>query len=140
MIENVERIAETRDSLLVSYESIPKAEIDRLEKALPDSADSVTLAVDLDTIARRYGISLKNVQVDTSSDKKSALVVLPEYAKAYDKIAVSFSFVSNYVNFTKFVADLEKSLRLMDVKSVSFKVDATGLYEHKLTIETYWLK
>lgn len=140
VIQNVERIAETRDRLLVNYEAIPKKEIDRLAKILPDDVNAVELAVDLDTIAARHGISIKNVQIDSSTNANAALIVLPEYDKPYDKIAVSFSFISNYANFTRFLADLEKSLRIMDVKSASFNTEETGLYEHKLTIETYWLK
>ena len=36
--------------------------------------------------------------------------------------------------------DLEKSLRIMNVKSISFKASDNGLYEHQITLETYWLK
>lgn len=140
VIENVSRIAETRDALLVDYQSIPTDELVRLEKILPDNVDTVRLALDLDTIAARYAISIKDVQVDTKVDPNAALLVLPEHAEPYEKVTVSFSFISNYENFMKMLSDLERSLRIMDVKSVTFKVSDTGLYEHRMSVETYWLK
>jgi hypothetical protein len=139
VIGNVSKIADSRDALLVNYEAIPLSERDRLSKVLPDNVDTVRLALDLDTIARRYNIAIKNVQVE-KSDSNSALAVLPDQSQAYDRVTVTFGFISTYENFSKFIADLEKSLRIMDVKSVSFHVAEGGFYEHQMKVETYWLK
>lgn len=139
VIDNVARMAETRDALLVSYQSIPKIEVDRLGKVLPDSIDTVRLALDLDTLAGRYGIVLKDVKVDLRGDPNAALAVMPS-EKPYQKALVSFSFVSNFENFRRMLGDLEKNLRIMDVKSVSFQTSESGFYEHQMTVETYWLK
>ena len=140
VLANIERIAEIRDKLLVNYEAIPTAEIDRLSKVLPDNIDSVRLALDLDTIASRYGTTLKNVKVKMGGADNSTLPVLPQYSLPYEKVTVSFSFISNHGNFMKILSDLEKSLRIMDIKSVAFEAEDTGLYEHNLMVETYWLK
>ena len=139
VIENVSRIAESRDALLVNYEAIPAIERSKLLKVLPDNLDSVRLALDLDTIAGRYGIAIKNVSVDAKADANAALAVLSD-DMPYEKAVVAFSFVSNYENFLRFLTDLEKSLRIMDIKSVTFRVTENGLYEHGLQVETYWLK
>lgn len=140
VIDNVSRIAEARDNLLNSYQSISQSEKDRLAKILPDNVDTVAVARDLDTIASRYGISIKSVQIEDPSVVEPGAIVLPENALPYDRAFVSFSFVSNYTNFSKFLADLEKSLRIMDVKTVSFQTGETALYEHKIVVQTYWLK
>ncbi len=139
VIDNVSRIEEARDNLLNSFETIPAAEKERLMKILPDNADSVGLARDLDTIAGRYGITVKSLQVDPPDNENARRVNLPDYSLPYKSSTVVFSFVSNYANFMKFLADLEKSLRLMDVRGVSFQVGEAGLYEHQVTVETYWL-
>ncbi|MEK7135118.1 MAG: hypothetical protein AAB780_00225 [Patescibacteria group bacterium] len=140
VIDNASHIAETRDALLVNYESIPKVEIDRLSKVLPDNIDAVRLALDLDTIAGRYGVAIKDLQVETKPNQNLTLAVLPDHSQSYQSATVTFSFVSNYSNFAKLLTDLEKSLRIMDVKSVIFKAAETGLYEHRVTVSTYWLK
>ncbi len=140
VLENISQIAETRDKLLVNFEAIPKTQIERLNKILPDNVDTVRLALDLDGIAGRYGITLKDVQVETKSDPNAVLPVVSDQSLPYEKVTVSFSFISTYPNFVRMLTDLEKSLRIMDVKTVSFKALDTGLYEHRLSVETYWLK
>jgi hypothetical protein len=139
VIDNVSKIADSRDALLVDYDAIPLAERDRLSKVLPDNVDTVRLALDLDTIARRYNIALKNVQVERA-DSNSSLAVLPDSTVPYQKVVVTFGFNASYENFARFLGDLEKSLRIMDVKSVSFRVNDNGFYEHEMKVETYWLQ
>ena len=140
VLANISEIANKRDELLASYEAIPRAEIERLNKALPDGVDTVQLALDLDTIAARYGISVKNVRINTAAANNASLPVLAGYQKSYEKTIVSFSFISNYSNFRLFLSDLEKSLRLMNVREVTFLASENGLYEHQVSIETYWLR
>lgn len=150
VITNVSKITETEDQLRTSYQSIPQAEKDRLAKVLPDAVDAVALAHELDAIGAQYGITLKSAQVeDEVAANAQSKIVLPESALPYGKEYVTFAFVSDYPSFVRFLADVERSLRVMDVTSASFQVGQqnaaqpasnTNLYEHKLTVETYWLK
>lgn len=140
VLDNITRIAETKDRLLVNYEDVPKAEIERLGKVLPDHVDTVRFAQELDTISSRYGIALKNVRINTASAQNASLPVLPEYEKPYEKTTLSFAFISDYANFRRFLEDLEKSLRIIDVKSLAFTNSESGLTEYQASIDTYWLK
>ncbi len=140
VIDNVSQIAETRDRLLIDYAAIEPLEIERLGKALPDTVDTVRLALDLDTLAARYGVAIKDVSVNTKPNQNSAFVIVSENPLPYEKAIVTFSFISTYDNFINILNDLEKSLRIMDIKTLSFDVLDQGLYEHKITVETYWLK
>lgn len=139
VIENVEKIAQSRDGLREEYDAIPLVERDRLMKVLPDNVDGVRLALDLDTMASRYNIVLSTVKVD-KADPNSALAVLPDPSLPYEAATVSLNFKANYDGFSRFLEDLEKSLRIMDVKSVSFHAFEDGTYDHSMRIETYWLK
>ena len=139
----LQSVAETealRDSLVLEYRSIPQVELDRINKILPDSVDNVQLALDLDSMAARYGISIKDIQATTAASGDTNLLVLPEFDKPYDKVTVSFSFIASHENFMSFLSDLEKSLRIMDIKSVSFQSNETDLYQYNVSVETYWLK
>lgn len=140
VLRNVSSIIELRDSLLVTYEALPKAEIDRLNKLLPDNIDTVRLALDLDGMASRYGISIRSIQTTTGASGDANLVVLPEYASAYERATVSLSFISNYDNFLRILADIEKNLRVMDIRSIAFQTNDSGLYDYQISVETYWLK
>jgi len=139
VVDNILIIKQKIDELMGTYQNIPQIEKDRLERILPDSVDAVGIARELDTIASRYGISVTGVQVNRSAED-GALIALPENGRPYDTATVSFSLISNYSNFMKFISDVEKSLRIMNVAGVSFKTNDAGIYEHQLTIETYWLK
>ena len=140
VLNDISSITELRDNLLVTYQALPKEEIDRLNKVVPDNVDAVRLALDLDGMASRYKISIKNIQVVLGTNPNAQTIVLPEYANAYEQATVTFSFISNYENFMKFLGDIEKSLRVMDIKGVSFTTTDSGLYDFQVSVNTYWLK
>jgi Tfp pilus assembly protein PilO len=137
VLDSVTELQETRDALMQKYESLPQAEIDQLTKILPDHVDNVRLALDIDGIAARYGISIRTIQTET---EVVGDIFGDDNGKVYEKVTVTFSFASNYANFRKFLADLEKSLRLIDVKSVGFQATDNGIYDYKISFDTYWLK
>lgn len=138
LLKNASATIDLRDDLFITYQSLPKADVDRLNKILPDNIDTVRLALDLDSMASRYGISIKNIR--TTIDKDVGRIVLPENGVKYDRATITFSFVSNYDNFKRLLTDIEKSLRIMDPRSVSFSVNETGFYEYQVSVDTYWLK
>src|SRR5690606_25334264 len=121
VIDNIDNIVETRDKLLVNYNSISRSEIERLAKILPENVDTVRLALDLDNIASKYGISIGDVSIDKEAEKNSTQVALPSGGAPFQRTLVAISFVSDYESFKLFLEDLEKSLRIMDVKSVNFQ-------------------
>jgi Tfp pilus assembly protein PilO len=140
VLQNISRIIETRDKLLVSYNSVSRAEIERLSKVLPQNVDTVRLAYELDIIAGKYGITVGQVAIDTQSEQNANQVVLAGSGDYYKRALVRVKFVSTYQNFRNFLADVEKSLRIMDVRSVNFRTAESGLYEHEILIETYWVE
>src|SRR3989344_81728 len=122
------------------YAALPVAEIERINKMLPDNINTVRLALDLDSMASRYGISIDSIKVEVGTAEDASLAVLPEYAEVYDKATVSLGFISSYADFMRLLADIEKSLRIMDIKSVALETNESGLYEYEIAVETYWLK
>lgn len=139
VLDNVSIISETRDQLISSYRNIPTSEIERLSKVLPDKADAVRLALDLDTIASNHGITIDQVSVFTGNEQ-GASIIRQDNSGPYKITPVSITFVSNYQNFAGFLEDLEKSLRLLDVKSIVFDTNESTVYEHQITIEVYSLE
>lgn len=140
ILENASDIVDLRDNLLITYTTLPKAEIERIDKVLPDNIDTVRLALDLDNMAARHGISIKSIKTTTGEADDKSLIVLPSHATNYDRAVISFSFISNYQNFKSFIADIEKSLRIMDIRSITFQVGESSFYEYRVEVETYWLK
>lgn len=141
VLDEASAIVELRDTLLATYSSIPKSEIDRLNKVLPENVDTVQLALDLDGIASRYGVSIRSVKTSTGATSgDQSLIVLSENAPTYEKANVSFNFISSYENFKRILADVERSLRIMDIKSITFQAQDSGLYDYQISADTYWLK
>lgn len=138
-LANVSAIESTRNDLSLKLIDIPTVEIDRLSKILPDDVDTVRLAMDLDTIASQYGITINRIEVDSESDNNTAIVD-DTSGMPYNKVALSFTFISNYQNFRQFLNGVERSVRITDIRSVSFRSTESGLYEFRVVIETYWLK
>ncbi|MDB5254332.1 MAG: hypothetical protein JWL80_398 [Parcubacteria group bacterium] len=140
ILDNVAELSTKRDQLLVKYQTIPKTEVDSLAKVLPDHIDTVRLAMDFDSIAAKYGISIKRIEVIEDKQTNNNTIVQAAPRGGYNSTTMSFNFVASYDSFRKFLHDIEQSLRIIDVKSVSFKTSDVGLYDFQVSIKTYWLK
>lgn len=138
ILQNIEELKKKRDNLTVEYKNFPQSGLDKLNKVLPESVDTVSLALNLDSIAGQYGISIKGVHVTNTTDPSGSIDV--GSGKAYEPAEVSFSFDATYDNFKKFMTDLERNLRISDVKRITFSPSETGPYTFSVDIITYWLK
>ena len=135
-LENSEKLQQIRDTLLEKYNSFSTRDLERLEKLIPNNVDNVRLVRDLDGIASQYGMSLRDVKVETL--EKSA--GLGPDTLAVGTVIVSFTVSGPYDAFLSFLRDLERSLRIVDVSSVSFLSSEEDFYEYKMSLRTYWLK
>ncbi len=139
-LSDVDEIGQKRDDLKVRYENLPQGEVERLKKVLPSQSDVVSLAMNFDSIASRYGISLKSINSTDSSNQTADGIVQAPTSGAYNEATVTISFIADYESFRGFMSDIEKSLRIIDIKSVSFNSSPNGLYDFKVSVKTYWLK
>jgi hypothetical protein len=61
--------------------------------------------------------------------------------KDYNSVTLNFSIVASYGTFLKILRDLESSLRIVDVTSISFRsTDTSDVYQYDVGIKTHWLK
>ncbi len=132
----------TRDQLLSRYNTFSPEDLARLEKLLPDHVDNVRLVLDMDGMATQYGMRVRNVAIEKQDEKKKSTrtqQVGPD-ERTYESMVLSFTVTGDYSTFRSFLKDLEQSLRLVDVESVSFNATDTGLYDVTVGLRTYWLK
>lgn len=135
--EKMKVLNEVRTDLLEEYNAFTQEDLERLGKALPDNVDNIRLVMDIDGIASRYDLNVRNVRVEITGDTPGT-ISSGEYE--YGTVIVTFSVECPYETFLSFLSDLEQSLRIIDVISVNFTSDDIGLYEHTISIKTYWLK
>lgn len=120
-----------RDSVLNQFRNIPPSGIERLNKLLPSAVDNVRLVRDLDTLARRYSLVLRSINVTVASSEESAA--------SYGVLDITFNTAGNYDTFRSFLRDVEQSLRLMDVTRLSIAATPQGSFSYGVTLRTYWL-
>ncbi|HEY4517658.1 MAG TPA: type 4a pilus biogenesis protein PilO [Candidatus Paceibacterota bacterium] len=126
-----------RDEKLKTYNSFTPTDLDRLEKLLPDHVDNIRLVMDLDNMAAHYGMRVTNVLLSSPTDAASS----PEVTGSpFGSLTITFSVTSSYDTFLKYLADLESSLRLVDLVSLSFNSSNKDLNEYTLSLRTYWLR
>ncbi len=132
-------LQDVRDQLLSRYNTFSQTDLNRLQKLVPDHVDNVRLILDFDSMATRYGMRVRNVAIESEKDRATRGQIGPG-EKAYESVILSFNVSGSYDTFRQYLADLERSLRLVDVVGLSFTANETGIYDFTVHIKTYWLK
>ncbi len=135
-LDNSKELQQIRDQVLSEYNAISPADRDLLLKLLPNTVDNVRLVRDIDGIALRHDMTLRSVRVEVGEQDRSVGPAIRTYGTA----TVSFTVSSPYRSFLAFLGELERSLRLVDIVSVSFVSSDADLAEYQVSIRTYWLK
>lgn len=144
-LANSKKLLEKRTFLLERYSQFAPEDLSRLNKLLPDNVDNIRLIIEIDEMAVNNGMSqLKNVKYDNLKEEKATTGPaknLRVEKSDYETFTLNFSVDGIYDDFVTFLRDLEKSLRIVDIDSISFStVAAKNIYRYDFKIRTYWLK
>ncbi len=131
-----------RNELTDKFNKIDPVNLEKLQKLIPDTIDSVRLIIEIGDLTGKYGVPLRNIQVNTASiDKSKAGSSAPDKdGGKYNSALISFSVSTTYENFLELLRGIENSLRMIDVVSVTFNASDEGLYQFNVTMRTYWMK
>lgn len=135
-LDNARAIQAAREDLLAKYNNLSPEDTSKLNKLLPDTVDNVRLIIDINSIAERHGMVLKNIDV---SSAPAAAATSPNL-ELYDSLILRFSVHGNYNELIAFLDSLGKSLRITDVNDLTFSVSPTGEQDYEIDLKTYWLK
>ncbi len=169
-LDKAAELQKLRQTLLARFNTFNPADIERLQKLLPDHVDNVRLILDLDKLAERHGLALQNVDVSSSQKQtaksQTALGAIGSSNQKYDSLTLTFSTVATYRDFVTFLSNLESSLRIVDLVSLTVAPAGGGatavrsatnpfptaavtpvnsrssepFYTYNMTLRTYWLK
>lgn len=130
------------EELVQKFNMMESTNLDKLENLLPDSVDNVSLILALKALADRSGLALSSIDVskqalaaEAAQDPFSLQAVNP-----VNSVDMALTAVGTYRGFQGFLAGIEGSERLLDVKSVSVTGSNTGLYNYQITLRLYWLR
>lgn len=145
-------IQELKNSLLSRYNLFAGNNLERLQKMLPDHVDNVRLVLDMDGIASKYNIRIQNVEVQSTPDgrtDRNSIILNGGVAenRPYRSLNLQFEVLATYDDFVLLMRDLETSLRIVDLTSLSVRprndVASAGtsapLYSFGVSLRTYWL-
>ncbi len=133
-------LTDRRIELSKKYDAITDDDITRLGKMLPNAVDNIRLILDINSIAGLHGMKLRNTKVSEgpSTDEKNNPLIVDE--RKYGTVGLGFTVTSTYDDFLNFLDDLEHSLRIGDIVSLSLHPVKNGTYDFTIDLKTYWLK
>ncbi len=137
-----QELRRVRDQLISKRNALRVEDLQKLEKVLPDNVDNIRLIIDIDNIATRRGLPLRNVQLGEISDSAVARdpLAVGDSGNPVGSVTLTFSVSATYEDFLLLLADLEHSLRIVDIENISFDVKDTETNDYTITIRTYWLR
>ncbi|OGI70032.1 hypothetical protein A3A09_02015 [Candidatus Nomurabacteria bacterium RIFCSPLOWO2_01_FULL_42_20] len=153
-IANSRELEKINRALQDRYQSIGSDDVKKLSVLLPDYVNNVQVAIEIEQIglAAGRGMTLKNVKYEVPKPETEGRALSREQAllakKNYGIFELSFSTEGSYGNFISFLKDLEQSLRVIDIESISFastdilSMQGTprDIYKYDFKVKTYWLK
>ena len=148
-IANAEKLKSKITGLEQAEKNIKPEDLAKLDKFIPDHIDNINLIIDINNIATRQGMTIKNVKVRSGLDESgnsvpsSGAVADTVAASGQNQIAetyLSFSVSGDYNSLLSFLDGLANSLRVADVTSLSFTVDDKGINQYNFELKTYWVK
>lgn len=139
-LEMINSIESKKNKLLAEFDKISEQDKKNIETILPSSLDFVKLISQIDRVAANYGIIIDKITSKEVSSSVGNSVATAQPQKIYNSSIIGFSFTAPYDKFSSFMNDLEKSLRILDIKSIKLETQEKGLNLYQVEFETYWLK
>jgi len=144
VLDNARKLQSLRDNLLEKRKNISSSDIRRLEKLIPESADNVKLILEFQQIADRYGLAIEAASAVRENEEDGGQQSFDIDTNDYGVITLDFSLTGGYSEGISFLKDVEKNLRITDIRSLSISPpggsELGGEYGYQLSIDTYWLK
>lgn len=130
-----------RDQLLSKRNTFAAADVQKLQQVLPDNVDNIRFLIDINNIAARHGLSLKNVLLGTltNTSQQQAAPSISTTGGPVGSVDIGFSVSASYDDMLAFLQDVEHSVRITDIQKLSFVTSSTGTTDYTFNVRTYWL-
>lgn len=133
-------IENKKNVLLEQYNSISEEDKKKISTVLPDSLDFVKLVADIANVASENGVIIDNISLKEMDSSVGESISDAGSPKPYRSAIIGFSFGGSFSQFNTFIGSLEKSLRILDIRSVKLQTNDGGRDSYQVEFETYWVK
>lgn len=138
-MEQAKKIKDTVNQLLQQYNAMPADDAERVRKAVPSTAESMAFVVMMDNIASRNSLAMKNIEIkEPTSDVGFGDTTGGGGSRVAETMPFSVRLSGSYESFYRFLKDLEKSLRIVDVSSVKLSSASSGSFDFSVEGSAYW--
>lgn len=162
-LKTAEDLELRRNDLESKYNNVTNEDRQKLEALLPNNADNIKLVLELETLAKKYGLLIESPKLQNNVDPSKA-EAKPNgqdirgdsggnSSLSYGTFSLDFTVRTNYENMKLLISDIEKNLRLIEPVSIEVKVPdektldknkaklyPPGTYDVKLNTVIYFLK
>ncbi len=122
---------------------ISSSNISRLSKMLPEKNNTAHFLLNINALALRSGFVISKFNIESSAGGAQN-GAMGAKQKSYETFVLGISGKGNYGSFRQFLDGLERSLRLVDVTSLSIRAnvqaETTGTKKQKISPYNYLLK
>jgi Tfp pilus assembly protein PilO len=139
-LESAKKIQAARESLQAQYASFKSSDLARLQKLLPSHVDNVRLVIDINGMASAYGMLLRNIEVEQVLDPITNPGAGAIRGDDPEHLDINFTVSGSYESLKRFLTDLGRSLRVVDIADISFDSKETDVYDFSINLRTYWLQ
>lgn len=113
-------LQKVKTDLLATYDSIPKDKLDRLNELLPSEKKISDILVNFENLANERGMQITKIEFlksPTGVVPKTSVGAKPSPAP---EVSYKFSVTGSYESMKSLLLALEKTLRIVDVKTMKF--------------------
>lgn len=143
-VRNAEQFNTRLQTLVQKKNSFSAFEIERLNALVPDTVDEVKLLVDLKEVARAHGMLFGNISVSENEDTGGSGEISEgstlDFERDFVYSDIQFGLIGTYEQFRGALAEIERSLVLLEVVNISFSASEGDLQQYKITARAYALK
>ncbi|KKP56483.1 MAG: hypothetical protein UR80_C0018G0007 [Parcubacteria group bacterium GW2011_GWB1_35_5] len=139
-LEMVNNIENKKNELLTEFNKISAEDKKDIDTVLPNSLNFVRLVSQISSVASKYNIVIDKTSYRKTSPSSGESIGEEQSETMFDSAIINFSFSASYPNFKNFTDDLEKSLRILDIRNIKITTGEKKEYIYEVEFETYWLK
>ncbi len=130
---------------LLAIKRSMSSERDRIEAFVSTETDEVRMLVDLEAMAKRHNMLLGNISVTKATAETAAPTDVTAMSSGiglsdFMSTDISFGLIGTYEDFRAILAELERSLVLMEIIDISHTANEGDLQQFDLTVRAYALK
>lgn len=151
--QELDVLTQNRDTLIEAINRISKDDLDRIDQSMPQGQQAASLLVYFESLAGKNGLALKSIDLSEkvqsaaaagsgSSQPKPGGAVVPAPQTSLSSIKdfpLTMHLIGTYDSFKGFLRALEKSSRIIDVKTVVFASSGVGgVFNFTVQAKTYY--